>query len=362
MTHALLTAQAIVKLREPAVIFRTLCDHFEEHAEVERNDNVARMSMPYGVARMEAGADTLTLHAEGSDETYFSYIKWSLAEHLIEFAGSETPDIVWAGAHSEVGRPLPYFREMTVVSATQLTPMMRRVRLKGADLERFETGGLHVRLLFPKKGSAPRWPVSGSDGRPQWPEAQERPVSRIYTVRAVDVDAGVVDIDMVLHDGSAPGSDFARHAAPGDVVGLIGPSGDGIPEADWLFMAGDETAIPGIARILERLPASTTAVVRIEVADGAEEQALTTAADLDLKWLHRDGRPAGNSTLLSQALAQTEFPTDGRSVYAWSACEYADFKRIKPMMKKDKGLKKGSLLPMLFWRLGRNGEEPAEDH
>ncbi|MDF3604834.1 siderophore-interacting protein [Paracoccus sp. DMF-8] len=45
--------------------------------------------------------------------------------------------------------------------------------------------------------------------------------------------------------------DWALAARPGDPVGLMGPSGGGVPQGDRLILAGDETAYPAIARFLE---------------------------------------------------------------------------------------------------------------
>ena len=65
------------------------------------------------------------------------------------------------------------------------------------------------------------------------------------------------------------------NAREGDLVGMTGPGGGDVPEADWYLLAGDETALPAIGRILARLPSLATAVVRIEVDNPLEEQLLT---------------------------------------------------------------------------------------
>ncbi len=350
-----LKSQAVVELSQPAAILQTLCKHFEEHGEVAYDDRQGSLQTPYGNARLEAGETTLTLYAEGRDETYLSYIKWSLAEHLVDFAKEDAPVIEWSGEH-HVGQLLPFFREMTVVSSREVTPMMRRLTLNGQNLARFATGGLHVRLLLPLKGVAPEWPVMGMDGRPQWPQADRRPIARIYTIRSIDPEKGMVDIDMVLHEGSAPGSDFARFAQPGDIVGMLGPSGSHVPEADWYLFAGDETALPAIARELERLPASAHAVVRIEVADRGEEQALPSAASLDLQYLHRNGCCAGKSSLLKDAVLAVECPKDGCRVFAWSGTEHQTFKALRKFMRADMALPREQHWATGYWRLNAAGD------
>jgi NADPH-dependent ferric siderophore reductase len=134
---------------------------------------------------------------------------------------------------------------------------------------------------------------------------------RIYTIRRLDVEKGEVDIDFVLHEGAdMPGARFAANAAVGDVVGMTGPGGGSIGEADWYLLAGDETALPAISRIVADLPSHVRAVVRIEIADRDEEQPLVSAAGLDIQWLHRNGGEAGKSTLLEDAVKQGQWPKD----------------------------------------------------
>ena len=141
-------------------------------AIVDRSERSARLEFAYGTASMEADRDGLYLRAEGSDATNLAYVKLSLAEHILAFAEGEAPRIAWSG-DGAAGAPLPYFREMRVVGASSITPRMRRVRLKGADLARFAVGGMHVRLLFPPKpghrsamaGHGRRRPARLAEGR-----------------------------------------------------------------------------------------------------------------------------------------------------------------------------------------------------
>ena len=303
MTSPILRAEARVSLAGPLQMMDKLCDHFIEHGKVDRAERSARVEFEYGSASVEADDSTLYLSAEGPDATGLAYVKWSLAEHILGFVEGDAPHIAWSG-DGAAGTPLPYFREMRVVSATNVTPRMRRVRLKGKDIARFAVGGLHVRLLLPPKpGIVPPWPVMGEDGRPVWPKGENRPVMRIYTIREIDVERGEIDIDFVLHEGdNTPGSTWAQQAGPGDIVGVLGPGGGELPEADWYLFAGDETALPAISRILAELPAECRATVLLEVADASEEQPLRSAAALEIRWMHRNGAPAGTTSLLEGAV------------------------------------------------------------
>jgi len=336
-----------------------LCQHFAEHGTVRVEGNSGRIETVFGIALLEAGEHSLRLVAEGADDTALAFVKLSLAEHLLGLAADAKPSIVWRG-DGATGAPLPYFREMTVVAARQVTPLMRRLTLKGEDLARFAVGGHHVRLLIPRNREAqPAWPVTGEDGRPSWPRGAERPDVRIYTVRRIDVASGEVDIDFVLHGGDAhPGARFALGALPGDRVGMTGPGGGATPQADRMLLAGDETALPAIGRILETLPGRARAVVRIEIADAGEEQRLDSAADIDLRWLHRNGAAPGTTSLIEDAVRRFEWPPAGESLFAWIGCEYRSVRAIRQWLRTERGLARDDHLAVAYWRRGfASGED-----
>lgn len=56
-----------------------------------------------------------------------------------------------------------------------------------------------------------------------------------------------------------------------------------------------------------------------EVADEAERQALPEAPSVEVTWLHRDGAPAGTTTLLADAVRA--MPSPGGTPYVWGGGE-----------------------------------------
>ncbi|MBZ9603408.1 siderophore-interacting protein [Phyllobacterium chamaecytisi] len=357
MPEIRLSATARVIVSTPDHFLKRLTDYFSEHGDVSLAARKGRIALPFGTATIEADDDSLSLRTEGEDETGLAYMKYAIANQMLELANGEKPRIVWAGDCAAGGQP-PFFREMRFASARNISPQMRRVTLQGERLARFARGGLHVHLLFPPKSTdRPQWPVTGEDGRPVWPEGAHKLVSRIYTIRNIDADAGKVDIDIVLHEGNAtPGSDWALNARQGDLVGMTGPGGGDVPEADWYLLAGDETALPAIGRILARLPSRATAVVRIEVDNPLEEQLLPSGANVDLVWLHRNGRKAGTTTLLQDAVKAVPFPTAGKRVFAWAGCEFAAFKAIRSYLRHERKLERERHLVVAYWRRGFDGD------
>jgi NADPH-dependent ferric siderophore reductase len=349
-----------IPLSAPETVMQQLCEHFVEHCDVTVNGSQARFEAAYGTALLECEGGCLCVNALGYDESTLSYVKMAIVEHVLEFAGSDTPRILWTG-DGATGGPLPFFREMRVVGAREVTPRMRRVTLAGEDLARFAHGGLHIRLLFPPAGLAePSWPTLGEDGRIVWPTGEAKLTGRIYTIRALDVARSEVEIDFVLHGGDAyPGAGFAMTARPGDIVGMTGPGGGDTPPADWYLIAGDETALPVIGRMLEGLPHSAHAVVRIEIADAAEEQALSSAASIDLAWLHRGDAEAGSTTLLEDAIRGIAIPDDGRRVFVWTGCEHKTFRAIRKYLRAERGLTRKQHMVAAYWRRGFDGDSEA---
>lgn len=134
-------------------------------------------------------------------------------------------------------------------------------------------------------------------------------------------------------------------AKVGDVLGMVGMGGSSAPpDRDWYLLAGDETALPAIGRFLETLPATARGVALIEVADAAEEQKIETKTGIEIRWLHRYGAAAGTTNLLPDAVRSVEFPSDGASIFVWSACESSGFKAICSYVRKERVLTKEEML------------------
>ncbi len=352
----MLQARSVIPVSGAERLLAELCEHFAEHGEVITEPGLGRVSFGYGTAVIALHETGLAVDVAAGDQTYLSFLKLGVAEHVAEFCEGEMPDVVWHGDGLPAGAPVPFFRELTVLSVETLTPHMRRVRLRGDNLGAFAAGGYHIYLIFPPKGRAPVWPVTGESGLPVWPVGEDALTRRVYTIRRIDPAAGTLDVDVVVHAGEAtPGSDFALEAVPGDLVGMTGPGGGEAPPADDLVLLGDDTALPAIARILETLPAHARAKVIVEVDGPADELALATAATLDLRYLHRGGAEPGTCHLLPEALRALDLGAPGDEPYVWAACEFADFKAIRRHLREERRLPKTRHMAMAYWRRGRPG-------
>ena len=211
---------------------------------------------------------------------------------------------------------------LTVTSVTPLTPHMVRMTFTGDGLSELGTWpDRQLKLLFPKPGGSAF--VSSSEDVSVWyqaylamPEA-DRPWMRQFTVRSL-VD-GVLTVDFVLHGDNGPASQWAARARPGDVIGRFGPSPDyarPLGSASLLIFAGDETALPAIASLLELLPSSQRFLAFVEVSDPLEEQDIP-----GVRWVHRS---AGED--LVSVVSAVEVPS---SVWVWLGGEASAVRALR---------------------------------
>lgn len=252
-------------------------------------------------------------------------------------------------------------REVRVQSAQDLTPGMRRVTLTGPQLAAFTSeNGIaqpafrsdgfddEIRIVFPYPGRAePLLPVQ-LEGSVRPPD-EGRVLSRGYTVRRWDRDAGELTVDVVIH-GTGIGATWAARAVPGDRVHFFGPllSHSTPLDADWLLVAGDETALPAIARLLEELPETARARVFVEVAADTHRQPLRELPGVEVTWLVRRGDEAGTSTLLLDAVRGSEWPA-GRP-FAWIAGEQAVVRDLRRHLVAERQLPKTEIEFTGYWK------------
>jgi NADPH-dependent ferric siderophore reductase len=240
---------------------------------------------------------------------------------------------------------------LTVTSVHDVTPTVRRIVLSGTPAA-VAAAGPTISLLVPRVGDPdPRWPSVQRDGRIVWPGGAHGVSLRSYTARRQEPDRGEVEIDFVLH-GDGPAATWAGAAGPGTTVAVAGGGPLGDRPAGWLLLAGDETALPAITRILAAAQPSTRGIALVEVADAAEEQPLPAPEGVTVRWLHRRGTPPGEGTLLTDAVAALARP-DGEDVFAWVAAESATVRAVRADLRGRWGLGRAQHHAIGYWRRGR---------
>lgn len=253
-------------------------------------------------------------------------------------------------------------RELEVLRIHDVTPGMRRVTLTGRQLEAFtsSTGfpmrefrspGFDddVRLYFTYPGETqPILPEQG-EKRAILPKDGPSPLSKTYTVRRYDPVERELDVDFVKH-GTGTATTWAYRAAPGDRIHLGGPSSSrAFPTAaDWLLVVGDDTALPAIGRLLDEAPDDLRAQVFIEISRDEHRQRLRDLPGVTVTWLSRDGAPAGNTTLLQDAVRDVDWG-DG-AAFAWVAGEQVMAREIRRYLIEHRGLAKEDIEFSGYWK------------
>lgn len=253
-------------------------------------------------------------------------------------------------------------RALTVQSVERLSPSMQRVVFFDDSLLDFKSDSFddHVKVFFPH-------PDTGQLIVPQLSEQgvtfaeDAQPVMRDYTPRQFNHADKTLVIDFALHD-AGPASDWAREAKVGDVLTVAGPRGSMVVplQYDAYVFFGDETALPAIARRLEELPATATALVVAEVNSANDELVLQSAAQLDTFWLYRSGQPVGQADLFLQALAYIEWPQG--EVYTWVAAETNVARQLRKSLILLFEIPKDRIKAAGYWQIGTsNAHEVLDD-
>lgn len=235
-------------------------------------------------------------------------------------------------------------RFVEFVRARNVTPLMRRVTLGGAEAADLPLGPV-LKLIIPPPGhDRVEWPAAT---KPLvWPEKALQPAVRTYSVRSQDQARGEVDVDFVLH-GDGPAAHWAATAKPGDPIGISVPSGREIAKAAWICIAGDHTAVPAITKMLETLPRETVGHAFIEVPGPAEEQPVDAPPGVAVTWMHT---PPSRSTL-TEAVKAVAWPDHG-DVAVWVGAESETARAIRAYVRDERGVDRRRFLIIGYWKRG----------
>ena len=323
--------------------------------------------------------------------------------------------------------------EATVLAVEDLSPSFRRVTFGGAGLQDFGPGAhprdLRIKLVIPPAGATePQFDLPGflaeqEEAGVSWYQAwlqvnpEVRGHMRTYTVRQWrDADRELV-VDLVLHSDeeghSGPAAQWAESAEVGHRLHLIGPARDaegptgGIEfapgEANQILLAGDETAVPAIASILDSLrDDSVQGKAILEVPRAEDILDIAAPVGFEIQWLPRGDADfgellepavreavraetrvhaevgAGSSgptdsdreledvnideeilwdvpAALTQAAqgSSTATEKDARPFYAWIAGEAGPVKRLRRYLVQEVGVDRKQIAFMGYWRQGR---------
>ena len=240
-----------------------------------------------------------------------------------------------------------------VVDTERLTPHLVRIRARGEGLVAFRESphtDAYVKITFvkPELGLEPPYDLAALR---ETLAADDLPVTRTYTVRAVDGDE--LTIDFVVHGDAGLAGPWAARAQPGDRLVVSSPGGGYAPDsaADWHLFIGDESALPAIARALEALSPDAAGAAFLEVQSPDEQVSLQAPSGVEVTWVHRGDAEAGATPVLAEAVGRWH-PLPGRGqVFAHG--EREAMKAMRDLVFSRWGLARDQVSLSGYWAYGR---------
>ncbi|MDW4918005.1 siderophore-interacting protein [Streptomyces californicus] len=247
-------------------------------------------------------------------------------------------------------------RRVTVRRVHEVTPRMRRVVLGGADLAAFTRDGTdrpafaapgfddHVKLILASDGDVRAALPAQLPHGIEWTPAEHR-VTRDYTPRRVDPDAGELHLDFVVH-GDGPAESWSASAREGDELWFVGPKSSlRLPERlDWIHLVGDETALPAIGRFLDERPLDAPAHVLVTVSHDEARQELALRDGDTVTWVVAE--PGDAAALEAAVRALPVPPGEG---YVWAAAESRALLPVRRYLQRERKLPKDRVNITGYW-------------
>lgn len=290
------------------------------------------------------------------------------------------------------------FFRARVSAIRDITPTFRRFTFTGDDLGEYGDPGFdqRIKIVFPTATTGLDAMPVDEDWYTLWRELpeDERPPFRTYTTRFVRNEEREIDVDMVAHDVLGPASEWIARAGVGDEVLIFAPTTahtgvsfgiDFVPpaETESILLAGDETAAPAIAVILEQLPSDASGVVVVELPHADDAAYLPHHPGFEYQVGARGSAarhdhlipavagaaerlaPAGRGGEVEEIDVDTEMlwevPRTAKGgaalkravLYAWLAGEAGAIKALRRALVTDRGVDRRAVAFMGYWRLGK---------
>lgn len=238
---------------------------------------------------------------------------------------------------------------LTVRERTWLSPTMVRITAGGEGMAALRPNDFtdkYVKIFFVDPALRLSPPYDLAELRASLPP-ELLPVTRTYTVRRLDPDAQLLDIDFVVHGTAGIAGPWAAAAEPGETLTMSGAGGAYAPDPghDWHLFAGDESALPAVSSALEALPDDARGIVYLEAS--SDRPALPDRPGVKVVRLQRD-EPGTTPQLLADAIAAGDWLPGRVGVFAHG--ERESMKAVRAVLK---GRDLGSLSLSGYWAHGR---------
>lgn len=248
--------------------------------------------------------------------------------------------------------------EVTVARVVELNPVMRRITLAAPEIRDYSLLGPDefFGLLMPGTDGCLHLPDPGrSNVRAAISEMSEdeQPGLRWYTIRSIRRREGEVDVDIVTHGDSGPGSAWATAVQVGDVAGFR--SGGALYssfDCRRQLLVADETALPALLAILEErdrrgLPGLAAGIeAHVEVPSSSVLDGMEMPSDVAV---HLRGSAAPGTAVLA---ALVDSPGSSADLdYAWLCGESGLATSLRRHLVQQ-GMDKRQITFSGYWKLG----------
>ena len=205
---------------------------------------------------------------------------------------------------------------------------------------------------FPVDGINLRSAVSAID-------EERRPDLRWYTIRALHPEEATIDVDVVTHGDSGPGSRWILRAQPGDTAGFFTCNEMWRPTEAAQLLVADASALPALRHILsyqeEHDPAKlgSTDVVAVVTSDDEVEPGLTDRWESrvrSMRVLRTEPHKEADSVVATLKADYAGAPTPG---YVWVSGEGDLAKKVRGLVVRDWGLSSDDVTWVPYWFYGR---------
>ncbi|WP_153771102.1 siderophore-interacting protein [Labrenzia sp. CE80] len=344
---------AKIDLPESDIILGQLVSHAREHDAVVRQSGPNDFSILVGESSINLASNDigLTIEISAESESILYFLKEAAVSHLAELNADAAEAIRWdlSGQADRCSDLPPNLHVLSVCGKSEPTPSMIRLRLAGARPgSGLEGPGIHVKLMLPVCADRePVWPKVARNGATKWPVGEDALHVRYYTIKSYDPKIGEIEIDFVRHHGGVL-SEWADKAEDGERIGLLGPGGgtEAPKSGARVVLAGDMTALPALARMIEILPDGTTGDLVGEAETIDVLQGYLPPTTLKLHALPPRSFQGSIVTYCRENVEQ-------QLQFAWFAGEHSDAQAMRNFFKSELGLKKGAQYAISYWRTGK---------
>ncbi|SNR86839.1 siderophore-interacting protein [Puniceibacterium sediminis] len=318
-----------------------LIPHIAAHAreaELEVQETAASLIVTVPLARvaLDRTPSALRVRIAAVDAVALHNIR----EYLLHILDHVAPGLVaaedWQGDIARNRTPLN-FCTATVRGVRRVAPNFLRVELDCADTKRLAEGrGMHFSIFLPPAGRTPVWPTLDGAGRTVMPQGEDQLHRAVYTFVDLDPARGLFTFDVFEHEGGRA-TTWARTAQRGQIVGISGPGSGDFPSGQNILIAGDETALPAIRRILAHSSADRRGRILLEVGTVDDICDLPRPGNMELSWLIRN-----RGETLWDHLETAELP-QGTDRFVWVAADKELVRKAKARFRDnfDIGPKEG---------------------